>query len=58
MWQHSGEQHLFSAALADAEGKNRAEHDTAIGEVRQHLLHLLEQLYQTLYQSPNPEFEG
>ena len=57
MWQHSGEQ-LFSAALADAEGKNRAEHDTAIGEVRQHLLHLLEQLYQTLYQSPNPEFEG
>ena len=44
MWQHSGEQ-LFSAALADAEGKNRAEHETAIGRSqsygRQHLLHLL-----------------
>jgi len=57
MWQHSGEQ-LFSAALADAEGKNRAEHDTAIGEVRQHPLHLLEQLQRTLYQSPYPKFEG
>jgi len=58
MWQHSGEQHLFSAALADAEGKNRAEHDTAIGEVRQLPLHLPEQLHQTLYQSLYPKFEG